>query len=146
MAKTTNNLPATIENDSPANVTLPTSLEGNTDLVSQIAQSESIHDSDFMEIQSGEFIKWAEGETMTLGFTGIEKGFEGTPDEKDLAVFYNKEGQKLVDGHTALVSKCKKIIIPEGKVGVPVRIAYLGKVKSATNPTQSYSDFRVGVL
>jgi len=144
MTNKTQNLPAISVTDSPANELPATVVKNN--LSEMLEKSESIDDSEFTEIQNGEFIKWTEGEICNFIFTGFEELHDKTEGVKKAAVFYDGQQNKLIDTHVALVSKCEKINFPEGISGVVVRIIYLGKVKSTTNPAQSYLDFRVSIL
>lgn len=143
MTNKTQNLPVTQEG-SAANE-LPSTVVKNN-LSEMLEKSESLDDSDFTEIQNGEFIKWAEGEICNFIFTGFEELNDKTEGVKKAAIFYDGQQKKLIDTHIALVSKCEKINLPDGIAGVVVRIIYLGKVKSTVNPAQSYSDFKIAVL
>lgn len=138
------NLPAISVTDSPANA-IPAKVVTNH-LLEILEASENINDSEFTEIQNGEFVKWEEGEIRNFIFAGFEELNDKSEGIKKAAIFYDGEQKKLIDTHIALVSKCEKIHLPVNIYGIVVRIVYLGKVKSTTNPAQSYSDFRVSIL
>ena len=124
------NLPATLQNDA---------------LLQNLKEAENLPDTDFLEVQSGEFLKMEAGEVLTLGFAGIEAvaDYKDRTKEVDAAVFYNGEGKKLLATQTMLVSLCKKIMIPEGISAIVVRVSYEGKIKGQTN---TYDCFKVAQL
>lgn len=138
------NLPAINVTDSPANA-IPAKVVTNH-LIEILEASEKFDDSEFTEIQNGEFVKWTEGEVRNFIFAGFEEFNEKNEVLKKAAIFYDGDQKKLIDTHIALVSKCEKINLPINIYGIVVRIVYLGKLKSTTNPTNTYSDFRVSIL
>lgn len=117
--------------------TLPATVEqGENNQLALIF--EQAKDAEFTEIQSGEFLEISEDEIMMLAFFGFETvRIEG--EEKEAVIFYNREGKKLLDTHSVIVSKCKKIDISKG--ARIVTIEALGKVEG-----KKYLDFRVKVL
>lgn len=127
-----NQLPEEVEQTNQ----LPEKVE-QTNQLNLIFEEAQKNEEKFTEIQSGEFLE-IEDEVLMLAFSGFETvTIDG--EEKQAAIFYDKDGFKFLDTHIIILKKCSKIDISKG--ARIVTLEALGKVEG-----KKYHDFKVKVL